>query len=264
MKKNLLLFIPIILLLTSCGPDNASNTSIDNLDSTTINAGIKGRFKNSEAYNVYCYRHLVKEEIDPRPMYVSIYPLRVLNYDRPTNGETGMSGFGVYEDLIADGIKEQDFNNYSFQYKIEQTLTLAKDYTYKYNYSIVFGTTNSTICPDMYSIEVDINGTYRYSKIDDDNYYINLSNPLAGQETIYGAYIPNFSFFGQNAKKHSNPDKVVDFALNREINMEEYDWYTRLRDVTVSFNRETPSNNTLKDNLFNSSFLEYVGQYTTY
>lgn len=228
-----------MILLSSCGGNGNKGD--------TLPVGLKGKYKNDVSMSVY-YRRQVST--DGRYLYVSTYPLNQLTQ------------FGCIDDLSPEDIARGDR---AFNYKYEQSLTLSKDYTYHYVYKIIFG--NPGNCPDMMSINVDIYGTYLYTKTSETSYAINLSSPMSGTESYYGC---NFSvnelfwFGGGITAKHQDPDKVIDFALLKEVNREEVDWYVRSRSVSITIDPESAANNRVTDDLFNSYFLDHVGQFCTY
>ncbi len=249
MKKVLLILTP--LLLSGCSSNNSNNAS-------KLEAGLKGKFVNEVELKAV-HRDFIGND-EGNFLYTSSYPLNT------------MTGFGCDYLTGIEVIGGQQYYQYhqhdpsqEFRYYFGQTLTLQKDNTYHYQYDIIFG--NPWNCPDMMSINVDIYGTYIHSKISDNEYIVSLSSPLSGTEAFYGCHfsIDELWWFGGGiAAKHATPDKVVNFALNKEINKEEIDWYVRSRDVKISLaTLENPSN-TVYDNLFNSYFLDDVGQFSTY
>jgi outer membrane lipoprotein-sorting protein len=232
------LFILIPLLaLSSCGKS----------DNTPIETGLKGKFKNSTSLQVYYKRTISTSD---RFLYATSYPLN------------NLTNFGVYEDLSQDQINKKEM---SFTYSWDQTLTLNKDNTYHYVFTITFG--NPGNCPDMMSVNADYYGTYLYSKLDDNNYVIDLSSPNKGKEEIYAC---NFSinelfwFGGGITAKHSSPDKVIDFELDALAGRYETSWYSRSRTIKTTYDFENQSNNSIVDDLFDQYFLDHVGQYCTY
>lgn len=232
--KKLLVLLSTLLLAGCSSNDNPSA-------STTTTKGLKGKFVNEVELRVLHRKDISTED---RYLYTSSYPLN------------NITGFGCYE---THNPGEE------FRYYYNQTLTLQKDYSFHYVYEVVFG--NPWNCPEMMSINVDIYGTYTYSYIKENEYVVSLSSPITGTETYYGC---NFSvnelwwFGGGIAAKHATPDKQIDFALNKEVNKEEIDWYVRAREVRITTAIETDPVNTVYDDLFNSYFLDHVGQFCTY
>ena len=229
MKKVLLILTALIL--TSCGNAKKEEKAY----------GLKGKFSNSIELKVLHRKDISTES---RYVYTSSFPLNTI------------SGYGCYESTD---------HGEGFCYNYNQALSLFKDGTYHYVYDISFG--NPTKVSNLMGIDVDVYGTYTYHKMNDDEYIISISNPLGGTESYYGC---NFSvnelfwFGGGISSRHSSPDKVNDFELNREQNIEEYDWYVRNRTVRITFNREKLSDSLVFDDLFNSYFLDDVGQFCTY
>ncbi len=232
MKKILLL---ATILLSSCGGSSTPEQS------SVVANGLKGKFANEVELKVL---HRNDVSTDDLYLYTSTYPLNT------------MTGFGCYESHEA---------GQEFRYYYSQTLTLQKDYTFHYVYDIIFG--NPWNCPEMMSINVDVFGTYTFSKLNQNEYTVSLSSPESGTERFYGC---NFSvnelwwFGGGITAKHQTPDKEVDFEMNKIIKKEEVDWYTRGREVKISFANDDNPVNLVTDDLFNSYYLDHVGQFCTY
>ena len=249
MKKAIVILIT--LFLTSCASNGSSNPS-------KIETGLKGKFVNEVELKAI-HRDFVGRD-EGNFLYTSTYPLN------------NMSGFGcdsLSGPQVIGGVTYYQYHQHEagqeFRYYYSQTLTLQKDQTYRYQFEIIFG--NPWNCPDMMSINADIYGTYIQSKTSDNEYIISLSSPLSGTETIYACHfsVDELWWFGGGiTAKHSTPDKVVDFALNREIEREEIDWYVRNRDVRITLATTENPSNTIYDDLFNCYFLDDVGQYCTY
>ena len=264
-KQFLILLFP--LLLASCGA-NADNSS------SQLNTGIKGKFLNSVERYPYLIKSTVETE-DSREfpdvdfMYCTTYPIK------------NITGWGVFESILWQWVWHDDIQasvyqrvpeairerRNSFTYRYDQALTVLKDLTYHYVYFIGFSPNSQDFVSDFMSIEVDIYGTYTYTKTSDNTYAINLSSPLSGTETITGGHYDAsklYWFAGEGAYKHSEPDKVIDFEELRKIGKEEIDWYTRSRVVTVEVSPEKASENKVYDDLFNRYFLDDFGPYCTY
>ena len=253
MKKQLVLFL-LPLLITGCGKN--SNDS-----SSQINDGIKGSFRYTSERNPYLLKPSVPEEdyaefSDVDFMYCSIDPIQ------------NITGWGVFDDILRDYGKDYIRNRtYSFIYRYDQTLTVLKDCTYHYVYSIGFSPNAQDFVSNFMYIAIDIYGTYTYEKMSDTRYKVNLSNPLKGTETITAGHydINGLGFFaGNNAYKHSEPDKITNFGELNEIGIDESDWYTRSRTVMIRINPENKSENAGIDDLFNKDFLDDIGPYCTY
>lgn len=245
MKKQLLMLLTLTpLFITSCNVSR--DLPSENPSSPTI-VGIKGKFTNDTDLPVFRYRNFVSPDL--HPLYVTSKPI------------ADMTGFGNYEDLD-DEARTWAF----FKYRYNQALTLKKDYTYRYVYNVSLGF-DAGDCPnELLTIEVDVSGTYTYNKIEENKYYINLSNPISGTESYYGGniFLDRLYFFGQYTSKHVDPDKIIDFEELKELNKEEFDWYVRSREVVVNYSTDPEISNSVEDDLFNSSFLEYLGQFCTY
>lgn len=252
MKKQFILFL-FPLIIASCGKTN------DNANKE-IDSGIKGTFFNSVERSPYLLSsgaetELSKQFPDVDFMYCTIYPIR------------NITGWGVFESIYAispDNIRERQN---SFIYRYDQSLTMFKDLTFHYEYFIGFSPNLRSEVSDFMSIEVDIYGTYTHTKLADNKYEIYLSTPISGTETITAGHYStaNLGYFaGENAYKHSEPDKIIDFAELRTVGREEIDWYVRSRIVTIEANPKKPSNNKVHDDLFNRYFLDDIGPYCTY
>ena len=253
MKKQLIIVL-LPLLITSCG--KASTKSDDN----QVKSGIKGTFVNSVELSPYLLRSAAETDLsrqfpDVNFMYCTIYPIR------------NTTGWGVFESIYADSPDDVRQRIHSFEYHYDQSLTLTKDMTYHYEYFIGFSPNTKSEVSDFMSIEVDIYGTYTYTKLDDYRYAVSISTPLSGTEIITAGHYDSSNlgwFAGENAYKHSEPDKIVDFAELREVGHEEIDWYVRSRVVTLEIDSEKPSEKRIYDDLFNRYFLDDIGPYCTY
>ena len=253
MRKQLVLFL-LPLLVSACGKNSNSQSS-------QINDGIKASFRNSVERNPYLLKPDVPAEdyaefSDVDFMYCSIDPIK------------NITGWGVFADILRDYGKDYIRNRtYSFIYRYEQALTVLKDRTYHYVYSIGYSPNAQDFVNNFMYIAVDIYGTYDYQKLSDTNYEITLSAPLKGTETITAGHydINGLGFFaGSNAWKHSEPDKITDFGELAELGIQESDWYVRSRTVTAEINPENKSGNKIYDDLFNANFLDDIGPYCTY
>ena len=252
MKKKLVLIL-LPLLLASCG--GKSN------DNIPTNTGLKGKFLNNVERNPYLLKSAAETEDsklfpDVDFMYCTTYPIR------------NITGWGVFESIYGDfGEEAIRQRQNSFLYRYEQTLTLLKDMTYHYVYFIGFSPNSQDFVADFMSIEVDIYGNYTYSKIDENKYTIGLSSPTSGTETITGGHYDSsklYWFAGENAYKHSEPDRIVNFEELREIGKEESDWYVRSRNVVIEMGPEKATDYKVYDDLFNRYFLDDIGPYCTY
>lgn len=240
-KKFLLLMLSSLVIFAGCS-NKEEGKNPQNISQ------IRGKFKNTTSLKVY-YRRT--PATDDRYLYTTIYPL------------TNISGFGCYEDQV--GTPDYDTRAQAFGYSWNQTLILNKDYSYSYKYTVTFG--NPWNCPEMMTIDCDIQGTYTYQKVTDDKFVVNISSPISGTENIYGCHFSTqelWWFGGGVTARHKDSDKEIDFELNRSINREEIDYFVRSRDFTIEFNRENPSENNVIDDLFYSYYLDYVGQFCTY
>lgn len=253
--KNKFLILLLPLLMTACGGSTPEASS--SLAPTT---GLKGKFLNSIERNPYLLRSAAETEQsrqfpDVDFMYCTTYPIR------------NITGWGVFESIYAISPDLITSRTYSFQYRYDQALTVLKDNTYHYVYTIAYSPNSQDSVSGFITVDVDIYGTYTYTKIADNEYAVSLSVPLTGTETITAGHYNSNSldwFAGNGAYKHSEPDKVVNFEELRAINKEEFDWYVRSRVVTIEVSPESASDNKVYDDLFNRYFLDDFGPYCTY
>ena len=170
-------------------------------------------------------------------------------------------GYYLYSTLYPQSINMVD--DQAIAYRIDQRLKLNKDYTYNYEYSIVLGSSDAWGSLQVSKINVLMNGIFNYKEKEENKYIVNLSNPISGNEQMYGCYLKNFSSFKEN-EIHPEADYVLDFSALSKIEDYQFDKYACSRSVLVNIAQEEKEDNLVEDNLFFSSILDDLGHFNTY
>lgn len=152
-------------------------------------------------------------------------------------------------------------DNTQFYYSSEQKLSLKKDFTYRYEYNISLSNSGYQ---EIARIEVDMSGTFTYELLNDDlqTYYVSLSNPYAGKESIYSPLVVGTS----NPiywSVHESPDVVIDIAECVNDPYFAYDKYIQTRKVIVTKKIAETDFNKVEDRLFNNFIIDDLCKYCT-
>ncbi len=118
-------------------------------------------------------------------------------------------------------------------YGVEQSLQLKKDFTYRYQYSINIGNIEEW-GGQIASVEVEMIGTFTY-RAHGEGYYVNLSNPTDGSETVYGVKYSGNHYIKNRVdqwSRASTPGLEVDLGFLHE-NCLPFDEFTSARRVYV-------------------------------
>ena len=146
-------------------------------------------------------------------------------------------------------------------YRIDQRLQLKRDYTYSWNYTIILGNPDDWGNLEIAKIAVDIGGTFTYRALGDSSYAVTLSNPLSGNEMIYGCNINNFSWFG-GWTMHAQPDFDNDYSHLSKTGYASFSKYVCSRTVNVEVQQD--GTKTLSSYLFYRDCLHDIARYSTY
>ena len=218
--------LPLIfasLILCGCGNNPEPQASLKPVEST-----LRGAFVSSESIHT----KIKKEMADGQYLYLWKYPQFLLN------AETEVL------------------------YRVDQRLTLKRDFTYNWNYTIILGNPGEWGNLEIAKIAVDISGTFSFHQTTFENQYsVNLSNPTFGTEEIYGCNINNMTWFG-GWTMHAEPDMVNDFETLSKTGFTAYSKYVCARSVLVRIDAE--GNRVLYSDLFFRDCLEDIAHYSTY
>lgn len=225
MKKYLFLFISLLSLI-SC----SNNTQIEENHSKLIGTFTFDKaIKTDENGNSLRIYNNLEDAINNNMYTSNIYPLNTVNGSQVC---------------------------YSYQ----QSLKLNRNYSYRYVYSIKL-TNSEQWGKDFALINVDIEGTFTYEKVNDFEYEVVLENPTSGSEKIYGANVtsPN-NIYSWNLA--NNPS--LEINIEKEINNNQeyiFNRYIRGRKVTVEKNE---NDRILQDNIYYFDVMNDIGLYCDY
>lgn len=141
-------------------------------------------------------------------------------------------------------------------YGIDQRLKLNRDYTYKYDYTILISNPRDW-GGSCARLVISITGTFTFSVADEDKYSVLLSDPTGGTQTLYGATITSPDNY--NWAMHSQPDLSLDYSLLSQREGYVYNEYVRSRVVAVDRTTKV-----LTDDVFYPEILNYIALYSTY
>lgn len=157
----------------------------------------------------------------------------------------------VYPQTIAEGSP--------VCFTIDQRLKLSRDYTYRYQYTILLSNPQDWGA-QFARFVVDISGTYTYNENGEDTYSVTLSAPLSGTETIYGSTLSRTDIYGWSM--HSSADYVLDIETARAAD-ENFipDKHIAGRVVTVEKSQE---GNSVSDDIFYRDLMNTLALYSDY
>lgn len=147
-------------------------------------------------------------------------------------------------------------------YSINQQLKLNANFTYSYKYTIVISNPN-TWGSEIGRMNVDVNGTFTYADLGDGIFEVEISNPTAGTQEIYGIDANGLPGASDNAyywhwRVHTEPDFVQDFSHSDIFS--EYD-YTFVGARKLKVNK---TDKTLDDNMFIPAVFNEMAKYGNY
>lgn len=145
----------------------------------------------------------------------------------------------------------------NISYNMDQRLKLNRDYTYKYDYTILLsnpGDWGRTFA----RLQVNIAGTFDYRTTDNGKTYsVMLSSPVSGTQTIYAFSIRSQGIYDWEI--HNKPDMVIDYSAVNLLDNYSYDKYVASKIVSID-----KANKILNDNIFFTDVMDYICQYSTY
>ena len=142
-------------------------------------------------------------------------------------------------------------------YNMDARLKLNRDFTYKYDYSLLLSNPGDWGQP-FARLTVSVVGTFTFKESDVlGKYGVILGDPTEGTESVYGFTIGGTNIY--NWSMHSKPDYVVDIAVAKETLGFKCDRFVKARLVAVDKNDKS-----LKDDLFDADLLDYICDYSSY
>ena len=145
----------------------------------------------------------------------------------------------------------------NISYNMDQRLKLNRDYTYKYDYTILLSNPGDW-GRSFARLQVSITGTFDYRTSNEGKTYsVKLSNPTGGTQTIYACSIRSQGIYDWEI--HNKPDMVIDYSAVNLLENYTYDQYVCSR--IISIDKETK---TLNDDIFYADVFDYINQYSTY
>lgn len=145
----------------------------------------------------------------------------------------------------------------NISYNMDQRLKLNRDYTYKYDYTVLLSNPGDWGA-SFARLLISITGTFDYRETAvDGKYNVVLNDPTEGEQTVYAFTIGSSNIY--NWYMHSQPDLVIDYQAAAAESGYVYDRYAGARMITVNKNDKTVS-----DDIFYSDLLDYIAHYCTY
>ncbi len=141
-------------------------------------------------------------------------------------------------------------------YNMDQRLKLNRDFTYKYDYTILLSNPRDWGA-QFARVTFGITGTFTYASFDDGKYSVLLSDPTAGTQAVFASHISgqdNYSW-----SMHSQPDYVVDYEVMNTVEGYVCDKYAKSRIVAVD-----KGSKRLRDDIYYADILDYITAYSTY
>ncbi len=231
MKKNLLLIGSIFCFVFSSCSSKVS-------EEEEKKSGLSGTFTFNEAFDAKFKKEIQIDEDVNHYLYCHLYPQR----DMEVGGE-----------------------NDKILYQLDQRLKLNRDSTYRYEYSIIIGSSGDWGNPEILKILVDITGTFTYKVIDEEkkSYAVYLNSPTGGTEERYGATLYNPAVL-RSWGMHSSPDYVLDFSTLSKLENYNYDPYVAGHWVYAKKAITEEESNLLEDNRYFPYILDDLGPFCTY
>lgn len=145
------------------------------------------------------------------------------------------------------------------RYTPYQRLRLKRDYSYEYSVSITVRIVSQSANVDLAKLEATAYGTFEYVETGDEKYSVTLSDPVRGEESIYGAFITGEGNV-YSWKLSSSASYKLDLASVAE-NEAEFDRYVKGRTVSVE---RTDGERVLHSDMLYTDFMNDVAPYYSY
>lgn len=213
------LSLAVILSFSACGKDKGE---------TEAKSGLYGTFTYQETLGLGDSRLTIthdknKSALTRDCIYSTVFPL-----------DSGCEGTSV-------------------SYNMDQRLKLNRDYTYKYDYTILLSNPGDWGA-SFARIVVSISGTFDYRETGKEGVYnVLLSNPTGGTQTIYAPQVSGKNIYSWSI--HSQPDYITDYSMQGVT----YDKFVQSRMAVVDKGEKT-----LKDDIFFADLLDRVMAFSTY
>ena len=141
-------------------------------------------------------------------------------------------------------------------YSIDQRLKLNRNFTYKYDYSILMTNTQDW-GGQVARLTVRTTGEFDYTKASDNKYSVLLSDPTGGTLSVTSFNVSGGGTYGMNI--HSKPDLEIDYSVVSTVDGYEYEKYVASRVVAVERSQKV-----LSDDVFYPDLLDFIALYSTY
>lgn len=141
-------------------------------------------------------------------------------------------------------------------YSIDQRLKLNRNFTYKYDYSILM-TNPQDWGGQVARLTVSTTGEFEYVKASEGKYSVLLSDPTGGTLSVTSFNVSGGGTYGMNI--HSKPDLEIDYSVASTVDGYEYEKYVASRVVAVERSQKA-----LSDDVFYPDLLDFIALYSTY
>ena len=145
-------------------------------------------------------------------------------------------------------------------YNMDQRLKLKRDYTYEYDYTVIFGNPGDWGAACFAQITVNMTGVYTFDKIAEDLYFVTLSDPTGGSQAVRSFSVVGAGVYGLSV--HNEDDLYLDYSYLSGVSGYKFDEYSRGRTVTVDKSEDTAKQ--LDDDVFYPDLFDYMTKYATY
>lgn len=175
-------------------------------------------------------------------------------------GYPAYTGYGFSPYLCSTEYPFSTINGRGILYSYSQTLTLKRDFSYIYTYSIALTAHEDEWGKEVANISLTLNGTFSFEdEGDGENYTVILSDPESGTEaftapTVVGEkYISNWT---PSVTESFRRDIAYERSLSSDF---VYDRYTRGRKVRVD-----RSEKSLSDDVYFTDIMNDLAPYSDY
>lgn len=145
----------------------------------------------------------------------------------------------------------------AISYNMDQRLKLNRDYTYKYDWTILLSNPGDW-GGYVARVTASISGTFSYvPTLVDGKYSVLLDAPIDGTLSVIASSVSYDN--GGLGRIHNNPDYVIDYAVVSTLPDYEYDKYVAARVVAVDKPQKS-----ITDDIFFADLLDFITPYSTY
>ncbi len=157
--------------------------------------------------------------------------------------------------------------NESVRYTTYQKLRLKRDFSYEYSLEIMLRKVTKDGNTDLVKLEATTKGTFTYTQNEGENYSVEMSDPVSGDEKRYGSFITGEGNI-YSWKLSSSPNYSVDVAhiinsaeADEEGAGPEFDRYIKGRQVSVE---KSGTERMLYSSAFYLDLLDDIAPYCSY